>query len=294
MPRILRHFARGDDLNAILHGLEADGGVIVRDFIDQDLLRRLNGQLKADVERTEPGSAVVTAERAAFWGHQTKRFTRLAARAPAFAELLDHDLMHAWARAALKCDYWLNTGQAMIVGPGEPAQRLHRDIGIWPVFEDLGRDAPEIMVSILLALSDFTEPVGATRVIPGSHRWTDFMQTPQPADTVSAVMPAGSALLYLGKTVHGAGANITTDQWRHGLHMSFVVSWLTPEEASTVGVPWEVASRYSPRVQRMLGYASHGRGENGPPRFWLIDFADVRHYLGETPNGDCVAPPDSR
>jgi hypothetical protein len=76
---------------------------------------------------------------------------------------------------------------------------------------------------------------------------------------------------------------VTKDQWRHGLHMSFVVAWLTPEEASTVGVPWEVASRYSKRAQRMLGYASQSRGENGPPRFWLIDFGDVRHYLRTTP-----------
>jgi ectoine hydroxylase-related dioxygenase (phytanoyl-CoA dioxygenase family) len=216
---------------------------------------------------------------AVFWGSQTKRFTRLAARAPSFAELLDHELMHDWAAHTLKGDYWLNTGQAMIVGPGEKGQRLHRDIAIWPIFEEIGRDAPEVLVSILLALSDFTEEVGATRVIPGSHKWQDFMQTPKPEDTLGAVMPAGSALLYLGKTVHGAGQNVTTDKWRHGLHMSFVVGWLTPEEASTVGVPWDIAKRYSSRVQRMLGYASPGRGNDGPPKNWLIDFADVRSFL---------------
>lgn len=279
MSQGLQHFERHADLDLILHALREDGGVIVHDFIDHELLQRLNAELQADVDRTDPGSAVVTEERASFWGRQTKRFTRLAARAPSFAELLDHDLMHDWARSALKCDYWLNTGQAMIVGPGERGQKLHRDTGIWPVFEELGKDAPEVMVSILLALSDFSEDVGATRVIPGSHRWTDFTQLPRDEDTVGAVMPAGSALLYLGKTVHGAGANITPDRWRHGLHMSFVAAWLTPEEASTVGVPWEVARQYSARVQRMLGYASQGRGQNGPPRFWLIDFADVRHYL---------------
>jgi ectoine hydroxylase-related dioxygenase (phytanoyl-CoA dioxygenase family) len=92
-------------------------------------------------------------------------------------------------------------------------------------------------------------------------------------------MPAGSALLYLGKTVHGAGANRTSDAWRHGLHMSFVLGWLTPEEASPIGVPWEIAQHYSPRVQRLLGYASPGPGEHEPPRNWLIDFVDVRNYL---------------
>ena len=279
MAHRLQTLPRQSDLQVILQALDEDGGVIVRDFIDEDLLRRLNTEFQADIDKTAPGSDIVGEEMSIFWGNQTKRFTRLAARAPSFAELLDHDLMHAWAAHSLKGDYWLNTGQAMIVGPGEQGQRLHRDIAIWPLFEEIGRDAPEVLVSILLALSDFTEDVGATRVIPGSHKWQDFRRTPRQEDTLGAVMPAGSALLYLGKTVHGAGRNATADQWRHGLHMSFCLGWLTPEEASTVGVPWEIARQYSSRVQRMLGYASPGRGNNGPPKNWLIDFADVRNYL---------------
>jgi ectoine hydroxylase-related dioxygenase (phytanoyl-CoA dioxygenase family) len=273
-------FNRDEAFESIMAGLAADGGVIVKDFIDQELVSRLNGQLAAHVEAAQMGSDRVGEEMRFFWGSQTKRFTRLAARAPAFAELLDHDLMHRWAHHSLDGDYWLNTGQAMIVGPGEKGQVLHRDIGIWPIFQQLGRNGPEVMVSILLALSDFTEEVGATRVIPGSHAWEDFMQTPRREDTVAAVMPAGSALLYLGKTVHGAGENVTRDRWRHGLHMSFVLGWLTPEEASPIGVPWEIAKNYSPRVQRMLGYASRRPGEDQSPLNWLIDFVDVRSYLG--------------
>ncbi|MCB2064687.1 MAG: phytanoyl-CoA dioxygenase family protein [Afipia sp.] len=276
----LRTFQRNDPFELILKGLDDDGGVIVRDFIDQDLLARLNEQLQPDIKHVLPGSDDVGEEMGAFWGKQTKRFTRLAARAPAFAELLDHDLMHRWAASQLEGDYWLNTGQAMIVGPGETGQFLHRDTVIWPVMETLGRDAPNCLVSIMLALSDFTEEVGATRVIPRSHKWDDFARQPNPDETVGAVMPAGSALLYMGKTVHGAGANVTADQWRHGLHMSFVVGWLTPEEASPLVVPWDLVRNYPPRVQRMLGYASHARGENKAPGNWLIDFEDARKFFG--------------
>jgi ectoine hydroxylase-related dioxygenase (phytanoyl-CoA dioxygenase family) len=275
----LQTFPRDAAFDAIIAGLAADGGVIVRDFIDADLLRRLNAQLHEYVERTEAGSVHVHPERRRFWGSRTKRFSRLTARVPAFVELLEHEFMHRWARHTLCADYWLNTGQAMIVGPGEAEQVLHRDIGIWPFIQKMGTAAPEVMVSILLALSDFTEEAGATRVIPGSHLWEDFMRAPQSDESVPAVMPAGSALLYLGKTVHGAGANRTRDTWRHGLHLSFVLGWLTPEEASPIGVPWEIARRYSPRVQRLLGYASPGPGEHEPPRNWLIDFVDVRSYL---------------
>jgi ectoine hydroxylase-related dioxygenase (phytanoyl-CoA dioxygenase family) len=280
----LQTFPQDAAFESIMTGLAVEGGVIVRNFIDQDLLGRLNAQLREHVERTEAGSDRVQPERRRFWGTRTKRFSRLAARVPAFVELLEHELMHRWARHALSADYWLNTGQAMIVGPGEEEQVLHRDIGIWPFIQKMGTAAPEAMVSILLALSDFTDEAGATRVIPRSHLWEDFTQVPRPEDAVPAVMAAGSALLYLGKTVHGAGANRTGDTWRHGLHMSFVLGWLTPEEASPIGVPWELARCYSPLVQRLLGYASPGPGEHEPPRNWLIDFVDVRNYLDAPSN----------
>jgi len=275
----LREYRETDGITAIMEGLAADGGVIVRDFIGTELLRRLNSELDADIQKTRPGAGFDDDNAAAFWGAQTKRFTRLAARTPSFADLLDHELMHQWASRALKQGYWLNTGQAMIVGPGEKEQVLHRDIALWPSFIDGANAAPEALVSILLALSDFTEEVGATRVVPGSHLWDDFRRPADPTQYISAVMPAGSALLYLGKTVHAAGANRTQHTWRRGLHMSFVLGWLTPEEASPIGVPWEIARTYSSRVQQMLGYVSPRHGAGIAPMNWLIDFADVQYHL---------------
>jgi ectoine hydroxylase-related dioxygenase (phytanoyl-CoA dioxygenase family) len=277
----LKEYGRAEPIESIMSGIEADGGVIVRDFISQDLLRRLNAELDADIQKTAPGVDLSDPEAVAFWGGQTKRFTRLAARAPSFAELLDHELMHAWAGRALKEGYWLNTGQAMIVGPGEKEQVLHRDLGLWPLFVEGGPRAPECMVSILLALSDFTEEVGATRMVPGSHRWDSFHTIADPASAVPAVMPAGSAFLYLGKTIHGAGGNKTAHSWRRGLHMSFVLGWLTPEEASPIGVPWEIAMNYSERVQRMLGYVSPRHAPAAAPLQWLIDFKDVHLHLSD-------------
>ena len=286
--RTLQRFQSPDAFDDIMAAVDADGTAIVERLVPPALLARLNAELDARIEEKAPGSADVGASMGWFWGAQTKRFTRLAAFAPSFAELLDLEFMHRWAQRDLKGDYWLNTGQAMIVGPGQGAQFLHRDIAIWPFIEAAGLAAPQAMVSLLIALGDFTEDVGATRVIPGSHKWTDFHRTPNPADTVPAVMPAGSAVLYLGKTVHAAGANVTTDRWRRGLHMSFCLGWLTPEEANPISVPWEIARTYSPRVQRLLGYASPARAPGVAPTNWLVDFEDVRKHLGvpfERPSG---------
>ena len=278
----LKEFHTADGIEAIMAGLAAEGGVIVRDFIDDRLLAQLNAELDADIASTRAGAALDDAAAADFWGSQTKRFTRLAGRTRCFAELLDHELMHQWAGRALREGYWLNTGQAMIVGPGEKGQRLHRDIGLWPLFIELANEAPEAMVGVLLALSDFTEEVGATRVVTGSHLWDDYQRPADPDQFVSAVMPAGAALLYLGKTVHAAGANTTTDRWRRGLHLSFVLGWLTPEEASTIAVPWEVAKTYPPRVRQMLGYVSPRLEPHREPRQWLIDFKDAKYFLEDS------------
>ena len=137
----IHHFERDVPLDALLGALADQGGAIVHDFIDRELLERLNGELDADIAKTAAGAALANPEAAAFWGNRTKRFTRLAARTRAFAELLDHNLMHQWAGRALENGYWLNTGQAMIVGPGEKAQVLHRDLALWPAFVKGGRDA---------------------------------------------------------------------------------------------------------------------------------------------------------
>lgn len=279
--RRLQRFDIDDAFDDIMAAIDADGSAIVERFISPELLGRLNSELGGPIRDKAPGSADVGPMMGWFWGAQTKRFTRLAAIAPAFVDLLDHDFMHRWARRELKNEYWLNTGQAMIVGPGQGAQFLHRDIAIWPFIEEAGLAAPQAMVSILLALSDFTEEVGATRVIPGSHKWEDFHRTPDQAETVAAVMPAGSAVLYLGKTVHAAGANTTADQWRRGLHMSFCLGWLTPEEANPISVPWDLARTFPPRVQRLLGYASPARAEGAAPTNWLVDFEDIRKHLGQ-------------
>lgn len=266
----------------VFAAIAADGAAIVHDFVSPDLLSRLNQDLDGAVVDASPGSRSDSPIWTMFHGSNTKRFTGLCAKSPAFADLLQHPLMNAWARAALlpiAGDYWLNTGQAMVIGPGESAQFLHRDQDNWPVFSAMGARAPEITVSCMVALSDFEEAAGATRVVPGSHLWEDFARQVDQEDSVAAEMPAGSALLYSGKVIHGGGANRTVDTWRRGLHLSFVVGWLTPEEAHTIAVPWDVARTLPQTVQRLLGYGSYDPGDQPGGRLWLVDFDDARAAL---------------
>ena len=255
------------DLAAATAAIESDGAVIVRDLVAPDAVKQLNADLDEAIEATAPGSRSGIRKWEDFHGANTIRFCGLAARSRTFVtEVLLNPLLLAWADGALlpHCtDYWLNTSQMMIVGPGEPAQRLHRDEGNWP--EALSEDK-ELTVSCLLALTPFTEEVGATRVVPGSHNKAHTEET-------AAVMEPGSGLLYSGKVVHGAGENRTSDQWRRGLHCSYVLGWLRPEEASPIAVSQSVAAELPERARRLLGWASYH--SDGGGRTWLVDFEET-------------------
>ncbi len=123
------------------------------------------------------------------------------------------------------------------------------------------------------ALSDFTAEVGATRVIPGSHLWSERDEDGDDSEAVQAVMPAGSVLLYSGKVRHGAGANQTADTWRWGLHVSYVVGWLRPEENHNMAVPIDTARDLPERAQALLGYTSYVPDKGG--RLGLVEFEDA-------------------
>ena len=254
--------------------IERDGGVIVADFLTSEMLFRLNTELNSYVEACSPGSRSERRLWKRFHGHNTKRFCGLAAKSETFVTLLLHPTLQAYADHFLlpHCgSYWLNTAQMIVVGPGEPQQMIHRDEANWPHFPWPG---PELTVSCIFALTAFTEENGATHIAPGSHRWADAEREARPEENTQAVMPAGSVLLYTGKVLHGAGANRTADFWRRGLHVSFVLGWLRPEEHHTLAVPLEVARKLPERVQQLLGYVSyHPLGYGG--RLGLVDFEDA-------------------
>lgn len=267
----------------VLKALSDAGAVIIDEFVKPDQLTRLNSELDGWVAAASTGSRSGDRVWERFHGGNTKRFTRLVSRCPTFPELLQHRLFREVADALLlpSCGgYWLNTAQMMVVGPGEAPQALHRDQDNWPLFSSaFGASGPEVTVSVLIALSRFATENGATRVIPGSHRWADFTEPGSPQLTIAAEMEPGSALLYTGRVMHGAGGNTTADEWRRGLHVSFVLGWLTPEEANPLASPLEAVTTLPEDVQRLLGWGSYDPAPHRGGRLWTIDFDDMRTTL---------------
>ena len=275
MPR-LQEVGRTDGVEAVLDALAVDGAVIVRDFLDPEVNRQFRADMEAHAARHRTGTVADNAAVQKFWGQRTTRFTRLAHRSAAFVDILTDPFYLSVVDQVLLphgSDYWMNTGQMMIIGPGEAPQWIHRDAENWPTL--CRPDGFEVTLSCMFAISDFTAEVGATRVVPGSHLWEDYRRKPEPHEICQAVMPAGSGMIYTGRVLHSGGANTTDEEFRYGLHLSYVLGWLTPEEAGPLGVDWNEVRHLSPRAQRLLGWRCSGSDDRYAARLWTVDYEDV-------------------
>ncbi len=188
-----------------------------------------------------------------FYGSKTIRFDGIPDKSATFVEFLSEcpalDVCEYFLKPNCP-DYLLNTSQLIQIGPGEAAQRLHRDENAWP---KLHSDSPHVSMMIMLALTEFTMENGATQVVPGSHLW-DRDRVPEPGEITCAEMNAGDSLFWLGGTLHGGGANKTKNQSRRGLGYGFVVGWMRTAENLFLTVPIEKVRKMPTRVQELLGY----------------------------------------
>ncbi|MEU4077049.1 phytanoyl-CoA dioxygenase [Streptomyces venezuelae] len=266
----------------ILEIVTRDGGVIIKGFLTQEQIVRFNSEIEQPLRALAPGSTHEDEIVAAFHGSNTKRLTNLVTHSATFrSEVIDHPLVHEISDLVFLQEsgtYWMTTAQVIEIGPGNKAQMLHRDLENWFPFIGMGPGGPEVTINFLVALTDFTEENGATRVIPGSNHWSDFEDRGTPEQTIPAVMNAGDVLLFSGKTAHGGGANRTGDEYRRGLAFAFNAGFLTGEEAYPFLVDRELAKTLSPRVQRMLGFRS--QYPTGSPGLWQVDYADLGDHLG--------------
>ena len=256
MPTLERiHASAGS--GPICEALGRDGGIIVEDALNADHLAGFNSDLDEIIAATAPGLRHPTEEFfIEFYGDKTIRLDGLPAKSKTFVKVMQLPLLQETADHFLlpHClDYLLNTAQLIQICPGEKAQLIHRDENAWspmPAIE------PQLQVEAMFALTDFTLENGATQVVPGSHRWEPNRE-PEPHEITQAKMKAGSALFYLGSTLHGGGANKTSDVKRRGMFFGFVVGWLRTEENLFLTVPLEKVRNMPTRIQELLGYKAH-------------------------------------
>ena len=267
------------DILAWTGQLLRDGYCIIPAALPADTIARLDADLEQDFERTpfcEGG----------FYGATTKRFGRLLARSSHTAALVQHELVLGIVDQILSP--WsdtiqLNVTQAIAVHPGAPAQMPHRDQDMWRG----AQGEIEYLVNVIWPLTEFTADNGATLVWPASHG-ANALEADVKSDPVAAAMAPGSALMFLGSTLHGAGGN-RTPSVRRGLVVGYALGWLKPYENQWLAYPPSVARHFPAELAGLVGYRQHrpnlGNYEGQCPSVLLGD-----DYLGPLGAIDALRP----
>ncbi|MBI3768537.1 MAG: phytanoyl-CoA dioxygenase family protein [Deltaproteobacteria bacterium] len=242
IPR-LAATASGPDVAA---ALAAEGCAIVERVVPPALLAQVRAELQPYLDATPAGSDD-------FAGRRTRRTGGLIGRSATCRDLITHPLILDAVGSVLGhvTSFQLHLTQVIAIGPGEPAQTIHRDqwaFDFFPFPPDY-----DVQCNTIWAMTDFTDQNGATRLVPGSHRFEDRLELTA-EQTVAAEMPAGSVLFYTGKLYHGAGAN-RSDGVRAGVNITYAVSWVRQEENQYLSVPADIARTLPEPLLRLMGYA---------------------------------------
>jgi hypothetical protein len=222
-----------------------EGAVVVDGVASSDLLDSIEAELRPYLEATPPGPDD-------FAGFLTRRTGSLIARSPSARQLVMHPLALGTTGKVLAhaTNFQLHLTQAIAIGPGQPAQAIHKDRWAFDFFPF--PTGYEVQCNTIWALTEFTEANGATRIALGSNTAGDTQAFTQD-DTEPAEMERGSVLFYSGSVNHGGGAN-RTDQVRVGLNITYNLAWLRQEENQYLATPPEIARTLPVELLRLMGY----------------------------------------
>ncbi len=227
--------------------LENEGYFLARELLPPSTIARINAQLSPDFEATP----FCTGD---FYGERTKRFGRLLVRSPAVAALVMHPAILALAERVLGpwCDtIQLNVTQAIEIHPNALAQFPHRDQDMWR--GAAGRH--EYLINVIWPLTPFTETNGATLIWPDTHG-ANALDEEAGAQPVVAMSDPGDAIIFLGSTLHGAGANLSAEV-RRGIVIGYSLGWLKPYENPWLAYPPEIARTFPRPLAELAGYRQH-------------------------------------
>lgn len=247
--------------------LERDGYSVLSDCINPDVIASINAEL-------DPRFALTPWCEGRFYGETTKRFGCLLKRSQRTSELVRHSLILEIVDAFLSpwCSRFnLNLTQAIEIHPGALPQFPHRDQDMWQG----PKGEVEYLINVIWPLTDFTADNGATVIWPGSHLRQYEVSMPT-EDAVAIIMQPGSALIFLGSTLHGGGSNITAFP-RRGIIISYCLGWLKPFENQWLAYLPDVARDFDPELASLVGYSQH--------------HPNLGNYEGQCPSILLGAPP---
>ncbi len=232
------------DASAHVEEVASIGYTIIPDAIEPGLIDALRDELARLESALDVRPAGNSFEGAATW-----RIYNLLAHGTLFEQIPVHPHVLPVVEGVLDAGCLVSSLSSIAIGPGEIAQPIHADDQLIPI------PKPHVatVCNTMWALTEFTEANGATRLVPGSHTADHSPSYGDAYDSVAAEMPPGSVLVWHGSLWHGGGANATGER-RVGIAMNYCAGWIRQQENQQLGIPRDVAARFSPRLRELCGY----------------------------------------
>jgi ectoine hydroxylase-related dioxygenase (phytanoyl-CoA dioxygenase family) len=255
---------RTTDLDRAKTDLAEHGYCLIADALRPDEVAALRKRtVEAALEDVDAGDAFIDS------GGANQRVWALLNRGEVFCDLATHPLALELMDAAIggHADpykpgggddlpgFLLGSLTANIAGPGGEPMFLHADQGYvpqpWPPYP--------LVANVAWFLDDTTTENGATRIVPGSHKFGSAVPDADAnSRAVSAEGPAGTALVFEGRVWHGTGRNTTVDEKRHVLLSYYCKPWIRTQENHTLSTDPAVIASASPTLRRLLGFDLYG------------------------------------
>jgi len=259
------------------HDPNARAQVPVGTDVDPDLLAQVEEEgfcvLPSVIDRTATASAreasVAAAEQAAAGGYPTTwedldpngrnvRMPDLLAYNSVFADLVMNERVTPYVAALLGHDWVVSNFSGNIALPGSGSMNAHCDqstIMPEPWLE-------QYCLNAIWCLDDVDEGNGATRYLPGSHRFTRFSEVPANPKLGMCPFeaPAGSVIIMHGRMWHTSGENVSTDRERCMLFALYSSGFLRLQANWWQILPEDTLRGFSPELNQRLGLSSPNRG----------------------------------
>jgi ectoine hydroxylase-related dioxygenase (phytanoyl-CoA dioxygenase family) len=185
-----------------------------------------------------------------FEGASTVRIYNLLARGELYTRIPMQENILNIVEKVLDRGCLVSSLSSIAILPGETKQPLHADDQLIPI----PRPHVPLVCNSMWAITDFTEENGATRLVPGSHKWEKAPHVGAKYESIQAVMPKGSVLVYNGSLWHGGGAN-RSDERRIGVAMNFCAGYIRQQENQQLGIDKNLVATFPRRLQEMVGYS---------------------------------------